>query len=132
MTVGGSFLKTLRGHEEVLVSSREDGRVGTVRAWYVIDPAGDLYLFTYSYALRVQRWRRDPWVRLRVPGTATSIEGTVRFVDPAELDETLSELVMERWWMWGATTTEGLRRMLADGSNVLIRVENARADADSD
>jgi hypothetical protein len=40
-----------------------------------------------------------------------------------ELDESLSQLVQDRWWMWGATTPEGLRRMLRDRSHVLFRVE---------
>lgn len=119
----------LDGREELLVSSRDVGWERTVRAWFVIAPSGDLYLFTYAYALRVQRWRRDPWVRLRVPGTEAAIEGTVHFVVPAELDEALSELVVERWWMWGATTPPGLRRMLTDGSHVLLRVDAPHAAA---
>ena len=93
-----------------------------MRAWYVI-AGGAIYLFTYSYALRVARWRKDPWIRLRVPGGGPSVEGTVRFVGPDELDPALIDPILERWWMWGATTVEGLRRMLRDGSHVLLRVE---------
>lgn len=118
-----SFTDALAGHDDVIVTSREDGREGSVRAWFVVSPAGTIYLFTYSYALRVARWRQDPWVRLRIPGGGPSVEGTVRFVRPDELDEPLTEAVLERWWMWGATTTEGLRRMLRDGSHVLLRVD---------
>jgi len=120
------FRAALDGREDLLVSSRDDGRERTIRAWFVIAPPGDLYLFTYAFALRVQRWRRDPWVRLRVPGSGTAIEGTVHFVTPTELDDALSELVVERWWMWGATTPPGLRRMLTDGSHALLRVDHPR------
>jgi hypothetical protein len=116
------FFEALAGGDELLVSSREAGREGTVPAWFVLDPPVGIYLFTYAYAIRVQRWRNDPWVRLSVPGTAISIEGTVRFVGPGELTEGLSCLVVDRWGMWGATTPEGLRRMLVDGSHVLVRV----------
>lgn len=84
---------------------------------------GAIYLFTYSYALRVARWRKDPWIRLSVPGGGPSVEATVRFVGPDELDARLIDPILERWWMWGATTVEGLRRMLRDGSHVLLRVE---------
>lgn len=117
-----SFVEALRQHEEVIVSSREEGRVRSVRAWYVLTADGNIYLFTYSFALRATRWRRDPWVRLTVPG-GPSIEGTAHFVTTDELDASITPLIMERWWMWGATTEEGLRRMLRDQSHVLVRVD---------
>ena len=116
------FLEALPGHEELIVTSRDDGHEGSVRAWYVLGPGGTIYLFTYSFALRVSRWRKDPWIRLRVPGGGPSVEGTAQFVRPDELDAELIEAILERWWMWGATTSEGLRRMLRDGSHVLVRV----------
>jgi hypothetical protein len=87
----------------------------------VLTRSGLIYLFAYAYALRVARWRRDPWVRLRLP-QGPSVEGTIQFVGADELDDELTEAVIERWWMWGATTSEGLRRMLRDGSHVLVRV----------
>jgi hypothetical protein len=119
-----SFVEALRGHDELIVSSREDGRVRSVRAWYVLAPDGSIYLFTYSFALRAARWRRDPWVRLTVP-SGPSIEGSAHFVSADELDGRVTPLIMERWWMWGATTEEGLRRMLRDQSHVLVRVDVA-------
>jgi hypothetical protein len=106
----------------VVVSSRDDGRERSVRAWYVV-AAGTIYLFAFAYSLRVARWRKDPWIRLRVPGGGPTVEGRVRFIEPDELDPELIDLILERWWMWGATTVEGLRRMLRDGSHVLLRVE---------
>jgi hypothetical protein len=105
------------------VTSREAGRERSVRAWYVIKPPRMLYLFAASFSIRVGRWRTDPWVRLTVPGGGPSIEGRVHEVLMDELDESLSQLVQDRWWMWGATTPEGLRRMLRDRSHVLFRVE---------
>jgi hypothetical protein len=90
-----------------------------------VTPDGDLYLFNYAYAIRVARWRNDPWVRLTVPGGGPSVEGTARFIDPTDVDATVQELVVDRWGMWGATTPEGLRRMLRDRSHVLVRVELA-------
>jgi len=117
------FRQALDGTDELLVSSREDGREGTVRAWFIVTPDGDLYLFNFAFALRVTRWRSDPWVRLIIPQTHESIEGRVRFIDPRELDPAVTDQIVERWGMWGATTPEGLRRMLRDGSHSLVRVE---------
>ena len=117
------FGKALDGADELLVSSREGGRERGVRVWFIVTPDGDIYLFNYAYAIRVARWRNDPWVRLTVPGSGQSVEGRVRFIDPAELGATIQDQVVERWGMWGATTPEGLRRMVRDGSHVLVRVE---------
>jgi len=117
------FRKALDGADELVVSSREDGRERAVRAWFIITGDGDIYLFNYAYAIRVARWRTDPWVRLTLPGGGPSVEGRVRFTDPAELDAAVQDQVVERWGMWGATTPEGLRRMVRDGSHVLVRVE---------
>jgi hypothetical protein len=117
------FRKALDGTDELLVSSREDGREGTVRVWFIVTVDGDLYLFNYAFALRVSRWRKDPWVRLTVPGRGESVEGRVRFIEPGELDAAVEDLIVDRWGMWGATTAEGLRRMLRDRSHVLARVE---------
>jgi hypothetical protein len=118
-----AFRKALDGTDELLVGSREAGREGAVRAWFIVTPTGDIYLFNYAYALRVARWRVDPWIRLTVPGGGPSVEGRVRFVDPGELDAAVQEMIVERWGMWGAPTPEGLRRMVRDGSHVLVRVE---------
>ena len=117
------FRKALDGADELRVSSREDGRERAVRAWFIATAEGDIYLFNYAYAVRVARWRNDPWVRLTIPGGGQSVEGRVRFVDPAEVAATVQDQVVERWGMWGATTPEGLRRMVRDGSHVLVRVE---------
>jgi len=117
------FHKALDSADELLVGSREDGREGAVRAWFTVSADGEIYLFNYAYALRVARWRNDPWVRLTVPDGGPSVEGRVRFVDPAELAAVVQDQVVERWGMWGATTPEGLRRMVRDGSHVLVRVE---------
>jgi hypothetical protein len=116
------FIAALSGPDELLVTSREGSTERTVPVWFVVAPPGVVYLFNYSFALRVRRWRSDPWVRLRIPGTVISAEGAVRFVDPSDLGE-IGPLVVERWGMWGATTEEGLRRMILDGSHVLVRVE---------
>jgi hypothetical protein len=119
------FRHALDGAETVLVSSREAGRERAVHTWFVLTPDGNLYLFNYAYAIRVARWRNDPWVRLTVPGGGPSVEGQVQFIDAAEVDATVQNLVVDRWGMWGATTPEGLRRMLRDHSHVLVRVEVA-------
>ncbi len=119
------FRHALDGAETVLVSSREAGRERAVHTWFVVTPDGNLYLFNYAYAIRVARWRNDPWVRLTVPGGGPSVEGQVQFIDAAEVDAAVQNLVVDRWGMWGATTPEGLRRMLRDHSHVLVRVEVA-------
>jgi hypothetical protein len=117
------FRRALEDADELLVSSREEGRERAVRAWFIVTADGDIYLFNYAYAVRVARWRNDPWVRLTVPGSGQSTEGRVRFIDPAEVAAGVQDQVVERWGMWGATTPEGLRRMVRDGSHVLVRVE---------
>jgi hypothetical protein len=117
------FRKALDGTDELLVGSREGERVRAVPVWFIVTSDGNIYLFNYAYAMRVARWRSDPWVRLSVPGGGPSVEGRVRFIDPAELDGAVVEMIVEKWGMWGATTPEGLRRMVRDGSHVLVRVE---------
>lgn len=118
-----AFRNALERADELVVGSREAGREGAVRAWFIVTADGELYLFNYAYAMRVARWRNDPWVRLTVPGGGPTVEGRVRFVDPAQLDAAVQERIVEQWGMWGATTPEGLRRMVRDGSHVLVRVE---------
>jgi hypothetical protein len=117
------FVEALNSSEELIVGSREDGRERSVRAWYVLGPADEIFLFNHAFALRVARWRKDPWVRLTVPGAGVSVEGRVHFVSLDQLDPELIERVRERWEMWGAVTAEGLRRMIRDGSHVLVRVD---------
>jgi hypothetical protein len=119
------FRQALDGADTLLVSSREAGRARAVQTWFIVSPGGDLYLFNYAHALRVARWRSDPWVRLTVPGGGPSVEGTVAFVDASEVDQAVEDMIVDRWGMWGATTPEGLRRMLRDRSHVLVRVEVA-------
>lgn len=118
-----SFRQALDGTEEIIVTSREPGREGSVRTWYALTAAGELYLFNYAFATRVRRWRDDPWVRLTIPGTKQSVEGAVQIIEvDTDLSPELTDLVVDRWGMWGATTAEGLRRMLRDGSHILVRV----------
>jgi hypothetical protein len=118
------FLQALADHDEVLVSSREDGRRGTVPMWFVIAEPGVVYLFSFAFSEKVRRWRSDPWVRLAVPDAPrVSAEGMAHFVAPEELDDATAELVVERWSMQGAPTIEGLRRTLRDNVHALIRVE---------
>jgi hypothetical protein len=119
-----AFLQALAGHEEVLVTSREGARRGTVPMWFVIADPGVVYLFAFAFSEKVRRWRTDPWVRLTVPdGAAVSAEGVIHFVGPDELDPSTGELVVERWAMQGAPTIEGLRRTLRDQVHALLRVE---------
>jgi hypothetical protein len=116
------FLKALADHEEVLVTSRDGATRGTVPVWFVVQPPGVVYLFGFGFSEKARRWRSDPWVRLRVPGQASSAEGVAHFVGPDEVDA-IAPLVVERWAMQGAPTLEGLRRTLRDRVHVLVRVE---------
>ena len=116
-------MDALDGHDEVLVSSREGASRGTVPMWFIVAPPGVVYLFTYAFSTKAQRWRRDPWVRLRAPGSAASAEGVVHFVASEEIDDQLAELIVERWSMQGAPTVQGLRRTVREGVHALVRVE---------
>ena len=119
-----AFLEALAGHDEVLVTSREGDRRGTVPMWFIIADPGVVYLFTFAFSEKVRRWRTDPWVRLSVPGNSSnSVEGVIHFVGPEEIDPVTGELVIDRWAMQGAPTIEGLRRTLRDQVHALIRVE---------
>lgn len=119
-----AFLQALAGHDEVLVTSREGDRRGTVPMWFVIADPGVVYLFTFAFSEKVRRWRTDPWVRLMVPDDSrASAEGVIHFMAPDELDASTGELVIDRWAMQGAPTIEGLRRTLRDQVHALIRVE---------
>jgi len=116
------FLARLAQSDTVLVTSRDGSREGTVRAWFVVSPPGVVYLFTSAVSVKAVRWRADSWVRLTVPGGAASAEGRVHLVPQADVD-LVAPLIVERWGMWGATTPEGLKRLIRDGEYVLVRVE---------
>lgn len=118
-----AFRQALTGTDELLVSSREGGRERAVRVWFIVTADGEVYLFNYAYALRVARWRRDPWVRLTIPRSRQSVEGRVQFVEASTLDASIQDQIVERWGMWGAPTPEGLRRLVRDGAYVLVRVD---------
>jgi hypothetical protein len=81
-----------------------------------------IYLFTQAFSVKAVRWRADPWVRLTVPGSSHAVEGTVHLVPETEVDA-VAPLVVDRWGMWGATTPEGLKRLIRDRGYVLLRVE---------
>ena len=116
------FLNALDGMDEVLVTSRDGQTRGTVPVWFVIAPPGVVYLFGFGFSEKARRWRTDPWVRLRVPGSTVSAEGAVHFVGPDDLEE-IGDRIVERWSMQGAPTIEGLKRTLRDKVHVLVRVE---------
>jgi hypothetical protein len=98
-----------------------------VPTWFVIAPPGVVYLFGFAFSVKARRWRRDPWVRLTVPGhPGISAEGVAHFVEADEIDE-VAPLIVERWAMQGAPTLEGLRRTLRDRVHVLVRVEGVPA-----
>jgi hypothetical protein len=120
-----SLLDALRDEDEVLVTSRDpvSGRRGTVPMWFAVGPPGVVYLFTLAYSRKAERWRRDPWVRLTAPGSGVAAEGAVHVVGSSEL-EGVTPLVVERWDMAGATTPEALRRLIDEGSHLLLRVES--------
>ena len=122
-----AFLERLEGVEELMVSSREGSTEGSVPMWFKVTPEGRVLLFTSTFSLKARRWRADPWVRLRIPGTATEVEGTVHSVG-VEGVEAAAPLVIERWADWGATHVEGLRRMLLAGTHTLLRVEARPAE----
>jgi len=115
-------LARLAQADTVLVTSRDGFREGTVRAWFVVTPPGVVYLFTSAYSVKAVRWRSDPWVRLTVPGTSVASEGRVYGVPESEV-EAVGPQIVERWGMWGATTPEGLKRLIRDRQYVLLRVE---------
>ena len=124
------FLEALAGAEEVLVTSREGSTRGTVPTWFVIAPPGVVYLFGFAFSVKARRWRRDPWVRLSVPGNpGKSTEGVAHFVEADDVDDEVAPLIVERWAMQGAPTVEGLRRTLRDRVHVLVRVDGAPASA---
>jgi len=124
-----ALLDALRDRDEVLVTSRDPatGRSGTVPMWFAPTPAGVIYLLTFAFSRKAERWRRDPWVRLTAPGSGVAAEGTVHFVSGDEVDA-IAALAVERWDMAGAATPEALHRLLDEGTHVLLRVEGAAAD----
>jgi hypothetical protein len=122
------FLEALAGEEEVLVTSREGATRGTVPTWFVVARPGLVYLFGFGFSEKARRWRKDPWVRLAVPGNPDkSAEGVAHFVEADEIDAEVAPLLVERWAMQGAPTVEGLRRTLRDRVHVLVRVEGVPA-----
>src|SRR5919204_4471651 len=88
------FLAALAGHEEVLVTSREGGTLGTVPVWYIVEPPGVVYVFGMGYSVKARRWRSDPWVRLTVPSSRQSVEGVAHFLSADEIDDQLASRVV--------------------------------------
>lgn len=115
-----AFLKQLVGQEEVLVSSRDRAGQGTVRMWFAVIPPGFIYLLTPTYTKKAERWREDPWVRFRVPGTAATQEGVLSTVGWKEAQAN-AELLTQSFSMAGAATPEALHWMLQDGSRQLLK-----------
>ncbi|MGA8207884.1 MAG: hypothetical protein WB801_04960 [Candidatus Dormiibacterota bacterium] len=116
-----AFLEQLTDQEELLVSSRDPGGRGTVRMWFAVIPPGYVYLLTPTISLKAERWRQDPWVRLRIPGTTAAQEGVVLEVGWEEAEHHL-ELLASRFAMAGAATGEALQWMLEEGSRRLLKV----------
>lgn len=113
------------------MTSRDHRRQGTVPMWFAIAPPGVVYLFTHAFSRKVERWRRDPWVRLCPPAGAPAVEGEVHFVESAELAE-VAELVVDRWVLAGAVTPAALHRLVGEGTHALVRVEALRGAAPSE
>jgi hypothetical protein len=121
------LLAALSDRDEVLVTSRAGTRTGTVPMAFAIAPPGVLYLLTSAFSRKAGRWESDPWVRLTVPGTGDSVEGTVRRLTADEIDAPAEEAVLARFPDAGAATPEALRQLLATGTHRLFRVEAAPA-----
>lgn len=89
--------------------------------WFAQAPAGHVLLLTPAFSVKADRWQRDPWVRLVVPGGGERVEAEVRRLGWAEA-EPLAELLMDRFGMAGAATREGLRHLLETGERHLLLV----------
>ncbi|MGH7641275.1 MAG: hypothetical protein ACREOL_10295 [Candidatus Dormibacteria bacterium] len=122
----GTFLEALWDQEEVLVSSRGDGVVGTVPMWFAVIPPGFVYLLTPAFTKKAERWRLDPWVRLRVRGGGPVVEGEVEAVGWSEAQNEVERLT-SRFRLAGAATPQALRWMLEDGSRRLLRSGRRKA-----
>ncbi|MGA7173903.1 MAG: hypothetical protein WCB86_02325 [Candidatus Dormiibacterota bacterium] len=120
-----SFLERLGNQEEILVSSRDHSGQGTVRMWFAVIPPGYIYLLTPTYTRKAERWRDDPWVRFRIPGTDSTQEGVVSAIgwDEARLS---ADQLTRSFAMAGAATEEALRWMLQDGSRQLLKAGVSR------
>jgi hypothetical protein len=118
-----AFLEELAKHEEVLVTSRDGNEYGTVPVWFLIEPPGVVYVFTFAFSIKARRWARDPWARLRIASSQHAIEGKAHRVEPEEISDSLADRIVERWAMQGATTVPGLRRTLRDQVHALFRIE---------
>jgi len=122
------FLDRLAGQDELLVSSRDRASRGTVRMWFAVMPPGFIFLLTPSYTRKAERWREDPWVRFRVPGTEFAQEATLRRLGWSEAQASAERLTAS-FAMAGAATPEALRWMLDDGSHLLFQAGRQRASA---
>lgn len=118
------LLDSLAGADEVLVSSRGDGRVGTVPMGFATGPPGVVYLLTSTMSLKARRWEAEPWVRLTEPLSGESAEGVVVPLTAAEAAG-LSDILVDRFMASGIATPEALVRLLEAGTHLLFRVEGA-------
>jgi len=88
--------------------------------WFAVIPPGYIYLLTPTYTRKAERWRDDPWVRFRIPGTQSTQEGVVFAIGWEEAQGSAEQLT-KSFAMAGAATAEALRWMLQDGSRQLLR-----------
>jgi hypothetical protein len=98
--------------------------------WFAVIPPGYIYLLTPTYTRKAERWRDDPWVRFRIPGTDSAQEGVVAAIgwDEAQLS---ADQLTKSFAMAGAATAEALRWMLQDGGRQLLKAGVSRGP-DSD
>jgi hypothetical protein len=121
-----AFLAALADGDEVLVTSRSGAREVTVPMTIAVSPGGTVYVMTSAFSRKAERWDRDPWVRVAIPGTAgLAVEGWVHPVRVDELDAAAETAILDRFATAGAATPEALRQLLEAGTTLLLRVEVA-------
>jgi hypothetical protein len=120
------LLARLRDREVLLVTSRDESGMGTVPMGFALSPAGVVYLLTSAFSRKAQRWERDDWVRLSIPGGGAALEGSAHRMAAGDIDPSLAALLVARFGDSGAATPESLRQMLDTGVHVLLRVDGIR------
>ena len=120
------ILAALRNRDVVLVTSRDESGTGTVPMGFALAPPGVVYLLTSAFSRKAQRWERDAWIRLSIPGGGAAVEGSAHPVAAVDIDPALAKILLARFGDSGASTPEALRQLLETGAHVLLRVDGMR------